>query len=196
MFCFALFPFSLFLTFVSLLRFSPFNSSDYISFCSISKICKLLKNSFQFKFVINRHNESFTAVTINSSYYKQNNYKLFSLVYYLLCLVAMSCRHLQQIAQEKNHYYPDGVYKINPTGSQEVLAYCDMSRDGGGWTLLVTSHTNSWTENNVILRNSPKLYDDYSILKYADNIKDNLNVGGTKFEYRLEAQSRGNSLLI
>lgn len=107
------------------------------------------------------------------------------------CPVAMSCRHLQKIAQEKNRYYPDGVYKINPTGSQEILAFCDMSSDGGGWTLLVASHTNSWTENNVILRNSPKLYDDYSILKYADSIKDNINVGGTKFEYRLEAQSRG-----
>ena len=115
-----------------------------------------------------------------------------SLVYFLPFLVAMSCRHLQKIAQEKNRYYPDGVYKINPTGFQEILAFCDMSRDGGGWTLLVASHTNSWTENNVILRNSPKLYDDYSILKYADSIKDNINVGGTKFEYRLEAQSRGN----
>jgi len=109
------------------------------------------------------------------------------------CPVAISCRHLQQIAQEKNHYYPDGVYKINPTGSQEIKAYCDLSRDGGGWTLLVASHTNSWTAQNVILRNanSPTLYGDYSILKHADSIKDNINVAGLKFEYRLEAQSRG-----
>lgn len=69
-----------------------------------------------------------------------------------------------------------------------------MSRDGGGWTLLVSSHTNSWTAQNVKLRNadSPKLNEDYSILQYADNIKDNINVAGSKFEYRLEAQSRGN----
>jgi len=108
--------------------------------------------------------------------------------------VVISCRQLQQIGNEKNHYYPDGVYKINPTGSREILAYCDMSRDGGGWTLLVASHTNSWTANNVILRNanSPQLHSDHSILQFADSIKDNINVGGSKFEYRLEAQSRGN----
>ncbi|XP_073247149.1 uncharacterized protein [Porites lutea] len=109
------------------------------------------------------------------------------------CPVVISCRQLQQIGNEKNHYYPDGVYKINPTGSREILAYCDMSRDGGGWTLLVASHTNSWTANNVILRNanSPQLHSDHSILQFADSIKDNINVGGSKFEYRLEAQSRG-----
>ena len=69
-----------------------------------------------------------------------------------------------------------------------------MSRDGGGWTLLVSSHTNSWTAEDVKLRNadSPKLHEDYSILQYANDIKDNINVAGSKFEYRLEAQSRGN----
>ena len=115
-------------------------------------------------------------------------------LFFVCILVVISCRQLQQIGNEKNHYYPDGVYKINPTGSREILAYCDMSRDGGGWTLLVASHTNSWTANNVILRNanSPQLHSDHSILQFADSIKDNINVGGSKFEYRLEAQSRGN----
>ena len=108
----------------------------------------------------------------------------------------ISCRHLLQVGEETNHNYPDAVYKIYPIGSQPIMAYCDMSRDGGGWTLLVTSHTNSWTAQNVKLRNanSPKLTDDYSILQYADSIKDNIKVAGSTFEYRLEAQSRGNSL--
>lgn len=59
---------------------------------------------------------------------------------------------------------------------------------------MVTSHTNGWTADNVRLKNtnSPKLTDDYSILQYADSIKNNINVAGSKFEYRLEAQSSGN----
>lgn len=113
---------------------------------------------------------------------------------FFLLSVVLSCRHLRQVMEEKNLKYPDGVYKIYPIGSQPIMAYCDMSRDGGGWTLLVTSHTNSWTAQNVKLRNanSPKLTEDYSILQYADSIKDNINVDGSKIEYRLEAQSRGN----
>ena len=116
--------------------------------------------------------------------------------FYICYSEVISCRHLLQVGEETNHNYPDAVYKIYPIGSQPIMAYCDMSRDGGGWTLLVTSHTNSWTAQNVKLRNanSPKLTDDYSILQYADSIKDNIKVAGSTFEYRLEAQSRGNSL--
>jgi len=68
-----------------------------------------------------------------------------------------------------------------------------MSRDGGGWTLLVASHTNTWTADNVKLRNanSPNLYNDYSILQYGDVIKNNIEVEGLTFEYRLEAQNVG-----
>ena len=93
----------------------------------------------------------------------------------------------------------DGIYGIYPHGLSKppVMAYCDMSRDGGGWTLLVTSRTNTWTKDNVRLRNpeSPSVTNDYSILKYADDIKDSLKVTGNKFEYRLEAYKRGRSVI-
>lgn len=73
-----------------------------------------------------------------------------------------------------------------------------MNRDGGGWTLLVTSHTNEWTKDNVELKNEdkPSLISDYSILKYADDIKNELNIVGTKFEYRLEAQRPGKYMMM
>lgn len=68
-----------------------------------------------------------------------------------------------------------------------------MTRDGGGWTLLVASHTNTWDGTNVKLRNqqSPDLYKDYSILKYGDAIKDSIDIKSNSFEYRLEAQEFG-----
>lgn len=68
-----------------------------------------------------------------------------------------------------------------------------MTRDGGGWTLLVTSHTNTWTVDNVRKRNQnqPTLNGDFSILYKGDDIKDSLNVEGEWFEYRMEANERG-----
>lgn len=105
-----------------------------------------------------------------------------------------SCLDIHSHGVKHSKSLKDGIYfvrMINESTYQPV--YCDMSRDGGGWTLLVTSHTATWTQDNVLLRNAdkPSMTVDYSILKYADSIKDNVNVVGTTFEYRLEAQDRG-----
>jgi len=85
------------------------------------------------------------------------------------------------------------VYEINPDGKGVVKTICDMTRDGGGWTLLVASYTNKWTKQNVLRNNEmdPKLKKDYSILFKADDIKNSGNVKGSSFEYRLEADSPG-----
>ncbi|XP_028514929.1 uncharacterized protein LOC110239357 [Exaiptasia diaphana] len=111
------------------------------------------------------------------------------------CPKANSCRHLQLISTSNNQIFHDGVYDIYPRGPSNppIKTYCDMSRDGGGWTLLVSSATNTWTADDVMSRNAgkPSLTDDYSILKYADVIKDNQKVQGSTFEYRLEADRPG-----
>ena len=67
-----------------------------------------------------------------------------------------------------------------------------MTRDGGGWTLLVTSVGNGWTKVQVKERNidTPSVTDNYSMLRWADNIKNTLS-NAPIFEYRLEAKEPG-----
>lgn len=111
--------------------------------------------------------------------------------------VARSCRALKLIFESQRKPLYDGVYTIQPAEGYRTKTYCDFNRDGGGWTLIVTSHTNTWTAENVLLRNenSPDLRKDYSILKFADKIKFSYLSSSPTFEYRLEAEQLGIELM-
>ena len=106
-----------------------------------------------------------------------------------------SCKVIQRILETRGIPKQNGVYTIQPTDDLTLNAYCDFERDGGGWTLLVSSHSNTWNPDNIPLRNanSPQLFEDYSILKYGDSIKDHYLLSGKAFQYRLEADHFGRS---
>ena len=68
-----------------------------------------------------------------------------------------------------------------------------MSRDGGGWTLLVSSVSGRWNPRELLSKNTgnPTLNGDYSILGKANLLKNYFNVDGDHFEYRVEASRFG-----
>ena len=72
---------------------------------------------------------------------------------------------------------------------------CDFATSGGGWTLLLTSATNTlWTASNILSRNptAPSTTSDFSILNQADLIKGaTAFASNTKMEYRMDGYAFG-----
>ena len=95
---------------------------------------------------------------------------------------------------------PDGLYWIqnaNINSGNAVQIYADMTRNGGGWTLIVANGANVWTAAQALLSNGTNPPSDptvltaqgnkYSILSWADYIKRS----ASGFNYRFEAQTLG-----
>lgn len=93
------------------------------------------------------------------------------------------------LAYKNNGYNTDGIYSIDPDGvggNAPYNCYCDMTNDGGGWTLIfyhdvVDGFWADDTEADYYAPNSPGLSSGrYSILSKIDELKS-----ATDYEFRL-----------
>lgn len=96
----------------------------------------------------------------------------------------------------------DGFYWIknpNINGGNPIKIYADMTKDGGGWTLILkNSSYGGWTYANAISLNTQLPFttnaeiistttSNYSIITWADNIKKS----ASGFQYMIDAGARG-----
>ena len=89
----------------------------------------------------------------------------------------------------------DGIYEIDPDGvwwNAAYNVYCDMTTDGGGWTLIVSQKNEnrftSW-EADYYYGSGPSIYaSKYSIMQNIDNITANNEY--KYFENRSDSTSR------
>ena len=99
--------------------------------------------------------------------------------------IGLLCQHTCLQLHRQQPAAPSGVYRL---AGWPVPVLCDQELDGGGWTLMLTSLSQTWTPDGTLTlitgrnQESPSISDDYSILEHGDHL---ISFGaGDRFLYR------------